>query len=207
MNDLFFVSFCSRSLFTLLKSTTNSSDDRMWWVSLTRGVRVLRYIFPLCSQTERVQAFQASAELKIIPSPRSAVLRCRLASGVQTAVTKEASVITAMMTLMLSSGNRLPEKESNRHSSVVPRLAEYWDHSGVYRWILTGGLTTMNAVKWQEFWQSFDTYSPSCFFIPGNHFLSSCRRVPASFHLSLNPSPFLLLSSFSSPPRHISAVC
>lgn len=112
---------------------------------------MLRDIFTLCSQTEPAQAFQASAELKIIPSRRSAVLRGRLASGVQTAVTKEASVITAMMTLMLSSGNRLPEKESNSHSAVVPRLAEYRDHSGVYQWILTGGLTTMSAMKSEEF--------------------------------------------------------
>lgn len=79
------------------------------------------------------------------------MLRGRLASGVQTAVTEEAPVITATMTLMLSSGNRLPEKESNSHSSVVPRLAECRDHSGVYQWILTGGLTTMNAVKSEEF--------------------------------------------------------
>lgn len=108
-------------------------------------------LFPPCSQTEPAQAFQASAELKIIRSRRSAVPRGRLASGIQTAVSEEGSVIAAMMTLMLSSGNRLPEKESNSHSSVVPRLSEYQDHSGVYQWILTGGLTTMNTVKSEDF--------------------------------------------------------
>lgn len=159
----------------------------MWSVSLTQGVLVLRYRFPLCSQTEPAQAFQASAELKIILSQQSAALRGRLASGAQTAVTEEASVITATMTLMLSSGNRLPEKESNSHSSVVPRLSRpQWclpmDSDG---WSDDNDRCEIGRIL-TELWHIFSVL----FFIPGNHFLSSCRRVPASFHLSLNPSPF-----------------